>query len=228
MTVAPTMIVKDRPNARVSATPEPPPNRQRKRRQLGLRPAPGASDDVAHEANPASEAGVGEYEDPTVALIVQSNALLVDLVEDQRRHFESKLPGLGNTIDALKNENQALKLILENLRITQRGERGIDGDRGPPGRDGRDGAPGALGPRGDKGAKGDPAPRLATWSVDAERFTVTPVFGDASSGAALNLLELFQSYDRAVSEIEDRDLVEAAHAARIESERQAEASRWER
>jgi hypothetical protein len=129
----------------------------------------------------------------------------------------------GNQIEALRNENVALKLILENLRITQRGERGIDGDRGPPGRDGRDAAPGALGPRGNKG---EPAPRLATWSVDAERFTVTPVFGDGSSGAALNLLELFQSYDRAVSEIEDHDLVEAARQAPAESGRQAEASRW--
>jgi hypothetical protein len=44
--------------------------------------------------------------------------------------------------------------------------------------------------------------------------------------AALNLLELFQSYDRAVSQIEDHDLVEAAHQARVENERQIEASRW--
>jgi hypothetical protein len=114
--------------------------------------------------------------------------------------------------------------IQESLRISTRGERGSDGARGVPGRDGRDGV-GQPGPAGSRGDRGEPAPRLATWSVDAERFVVTPIFGDGTSGAALNLLSLFQSYDQAVSDIEDRDIVSAAAASRAEAEREAEAVR---
>jgi hypothetical protein len=227
MTQEPTVIYKAKRDAGPRAAP-PPPSKARRRRPLGLAPGGAASDDPVHEARGEPLDMDDQGGDPVIALVSQSGELLVQLIEAQRRHFEGKLGGLANTIGALQNENQALRLILENLRITQRGERGIDGDRGPPGRDGRDGAPGAVGPRGDKGAKGDPVPRLATWSVDAERFTVTPVFGDGSSGAALNLLELFQSYDRAVSEIEDHDLVEAARASRAVTEAETEASRWAR
>lgn len=74
--------------------------------------------------------------------------------------------------------------------------------------------------------RGEAAPRLATWSVDAERFTVMPVFGDGTSGAALSLLELFQAYDRAVSWREDADLVTDAADAREAAKREAEASCW--
>lgn len=157
-------------------------------------------------------------------MVVEGNKLAIDLVKDTQRHFERKLAGLENTIGALKNENQALRLILENLRITQRGERGIDGDRGPPGRDGRDGV-GQIGPRGERGDRGAPAPRLTTWNIDEDRFIATPVFGDGSTGAPLNLLPLFASYDRAVQEFEDRDLTEAAAASRARNEQEVEAAR---
>jgi hypothetical protein len=86
--------------------------------------------------------------------------------------------------------------------------------------------PGALGPRGDKGDKGEPAPRLALWSVDEEGFVATPIFGDGSSGAPLNLLGLFESYDRATSGRDDADLVSDAADAREAAKREAEASRW--
>lgn len=75
-----------------------------------------------------------EYRNPVAALITESNELLLGLIDDTQQHLESKLAKLENTIGALQNENKSLRLILENLRITQRGERGIDGDRGPPGR----------------------------------------------------------------------------------------------
>ena len=42
------------------------------------------------------------------------------------------------------------------------------------------------------------------------------------------LLSLFQAYDAAVSELEDRDLTEAAAASRAVVEREVEASRWAR
>jgi hypothetical protein len=201
------------------------------RRPLGLAPAPG-DDDAAHEASAPTwrpQPGVPAMRDDLAMAMDVIRDIAEALVETQDRakaKFDTMQASFDNQVAALKNENQALRLILENLRITQRGERGIDGDRGPPGRDGRDGAPGALGPRGNRGDKGEPAPRLATWSIDAERFVVTPIFGDGSSGAALNLLGLFQSYDQAVSDIEDRDIVQAAHEARVENERQIDASRW--
>jgi hypothetical protein len=200
------------------------------RRPLGLAPAPD-DDDAAHEASAPTwrpQPGVPAMRDDLAMAMDVIRDIAEALVEAQDRakaKFDTMQASFDNQIGALKVENQSLRLILENLRITQRGERGIDGDRGPPGRDGRDGV-GQIGPRGERGDKGLPAPRLATWNIDAERFTVTPIMGDGSSGAALNLLELFQSYDRAVSQIEDHDLVEAAHQARVENERQIEASRW--
>ena len=175
---------------RIARPAKPPAETPRRRRPLGLRPV---GDDVVHEA-PASEAG---FEDPTVALVADISALLVQLIEDQRRHFESKLADLGNTIGALKNENQNLRLILENLRITQRGERGVDGDRGPPGRDGRDGE-GRIGPRGERGERGLPAPTIAAWAIDAERFVATPILSNGNTGAALHLQSLFETYDEQV------------------------------
>ena len=64
-----------------------------------------------------------------------------DLGNDLRKEFEGKLGAQGssheiaelkNTIGALQNEVTSLRLILENLRIRERGEQGRDGDRGPP------------------------------------------------------------------------------------------------
>jgi hypothetical protein len=49
---------------------------------------------------------------------------------------------------------------------------------------------------------------------------------DGEVGAVLHLLALFQSYDAATSLIEDRDLTEAAHEARLATE--AETARWSR
>jgi hypothetical protein len=219
MTTEPDVLYKMKVDA---ARPRvaPPPNSQQRRKPLGLRPV---GDDVVHEADPPASEG---FEDPTVALIVDSNALIVQLIEDQRRFFANKLAGLANTISALQNENQALKLILENLRITQRGERGIDVDRGPPGRDGRDGLQGAIGPRGERGEQGPPAPRLSAWEAHPERFEVVPVFSTGERGPAISLLALFQAYDSAVQELEDRDLVSAAADSRRAAEDAAEASRW--
>jgi hypothetical protein len=68
-----------------------------------------------------------------VALVAEGHETLIDLIERQQQHFEHKIGALETRIGALNNENVSLKLILENLRITQRGERGIDGDRGPSG-----------------------------------------------------------------------------------------------
>ena len=86
--------------------------------------------------------------------------------------LRSELEALKLAHGKLVNENQSLRLILENLRITQRGERGVDGDRGPPGRDGRNGV-GAQGPRGEPGPPGRPAPTIVAWRLDEQAFTAT-------------------------------------------------------
>ena len=58
------------------------------------------------------------------------------------------------------------------------------------------------------------------------RFSITPLMGDGSNGPVLSLLSLFQSYDAATNDIEDRDLVSAAANSREAAEQEAEASRW--
>jgi hypothetical protein len=194
MTAEPVVVYKTSRNARVPAKPEPPPNRQRKRRPLGLRPS--ADDVAAHEARPAaSEASLGEYQNPVVSLVVESSELLLGLVDEQRRHFDNKLAGFVNTIAALQNENKSLRLILENLRVTQRGERGIDGDRGAPGVAGRDGLGGPIGPAGPVGPKGLDAPRIVSWEIDDAAFVAWPLLSTGHKGPALYLRALFESYD---------------------------------
>jgi hypothetical protein len=202
------------PNARGSSGPAGAPGSQRgghrngARRPLGLRPV--VDDVAAHEASvasrtsrpaasasPASEAGFAEYTDPTIGLVAESNELLLGLVDDQRRHFENKLAGLVNTVEALQNENKSLRLILENLRITQRGERGIDGDRGPPGRDGAQGPPGPKGSRGQRGFE------TTGWLINEAEYCITPLFYDNSQGPTLNLRGLFEQFQR---DTEDDDV----------------------
>jgi hypothetical protein len=89
---------------------------------------------------------------------------------------------------ALKNENQSLRLILENLRVTQRGERGESGDRGPPGRDGVQGPTGPAGPRGEAGAK------AAGFILNVENYSATLVTTDGTPAAQLRLRQMFEAF----------------------------------
>jgi hypothetical protein len=225
--------------ASVPIPSEAPAARNGKRTSLGLAPGAGSSEPAADEpaafvsGAPSVGAGLSEA-------TLQRPASMADVVtaadtaiaigcdgEDVLRRKVSELRGEVSELKAAlieaRHEIRELKLIQESLRISTRGESGRDGARGVPGRDGQQGP---IGPRGERGDRGAPAPRLATWNIDEDRFIATPVFGDGSTGAPLNLLPLFQSYDQAVSQIEDHDLVEAAHEARVENERQIEASRW--
>jgi hypothetical protein len=94
----------------------------------------------------------------------------------------------------LQNENQSLRLILENLRITQRGERGVDGDRGPPGRDGVQGPAGPRGERGGRGERGLPAARTTSWEVDETKFIAYPVLQTGARGPGLHLREMLIAF----------------------------------
>ena len=155
----------------------------------------------AASASPASAPGFGEYRDPVVAVVAESSELLLGLMDETRAFFESKIAKLDNTIGALQNENKNLRLILENLRITQRGERGIDGDRGPPGRDGRDGAQGPAGPKGSRGQRGF---ERTGWLINEAEYCITPLYYDNSQGPTVNLRGLFEQFQRD-TETEDTD-----------------------
>jgi hypothetical protein len=242
MTIEPSVIFKTRADARVAPKSELPPDHPARRKPLGLAPAPG-DDDAAHAAR-AETPREPSLELPPRRAPADDRAALMSDVDVQgfvlshvmgeelnsleaavKRAFDSLEGALRNEIAALKNENHSLRIILENLRITQRGERGIDGDRGPPGRDGRDGV-GQLGPRGEKGEPGKAAAKITAWTINGDEFTATPVMSDGSAGATLYLRGLFEAYHSAASWLEDAYLVEAARQARAENERQIEASRW--
>lgn len=98
------------------------------------------------------------------------------------------------TIGAMKNETTSLRLILENLRLREKGEQGREGDRGPPGAAGRDGLQGPIGPVGPRGEKGLPAARIVSWETDHVRFTATPLLSNGSKSAPLPLRELLIAF----------------------------------
>jgi hypothetical protein len=215
-----------------------PPNRPRQ--PLGLAPGVGSSEPIADEpafvsglpsvaaglsaetlARPATMADVAEAVDAAVGIAVDGDGLFLERIGEMR----GEVSELKGALIEARHEIRELKLIQESLRISTRGESGRDGARGIPGRDGRDGV-GLAGPRGERGERGLPAPRISAWDIDEDRFIATPVFGDGSTGAPLNLLSLFASYDRAVQELEGRDIVSAAADARQAAEDAAEASRW--
>jgi hypothetical protein len=133
--------------------------------------------------------------------------------------FERMQASFDNQIAALKNENQALRQILENLRITQRGERGVDGDRGPPGRDGRDGV-GQIGPRGEPGPPGKAAPTIAAWATDDDAFSATPILSDGSNGAVLRLRGMFEAYNEQVDASDASAQADADRARRDQVEQE--------
>jgi hypothetical protein len=84
---------------------------------------------------------------------------------------------------------------------------------------------------GSEGRKTRAGKCLAKWTMcspePACHFTPTPILSDGEVGAVLHLLALFQSYDAATSLIEDRDLTEAAHEARLATEARPPAGRAE-
>ena len=139
--------------------------------------------------------------------------------------LELALSKVQTQLATVAGENEALKLIVEHARASQRGEAGAQGLRGAPG---RDGPRGERGNRGAEGRPGAPAPAIAAWEVRPERFEVVPRYSNGEAGPPICLLPLFQSYDAAVSEIEDRDLAEAAAASREVIERETERAHWAR
>ena len=161
--------------------------------------------------------------------------ILLMIHAEEKKRSEKVFAELRAEIAALRLENarstgalaeakaklSEIDFIVERLKIDRRGPPGLRGERG------RDGPPGARGERGERGETGAPAPALAAWEVRPERFEIVPRYSNGEAGPPICLLALFQSYDAAVSEIEDRDLTEAAQASREIVEREVAAG-WAR
>jgi hypothetical protein len=240
MTIEPSVIFKTRADARVAPKSELPPGHPARRKPLGLAPGAGSSapadeppafvSDVPSVAAGLSEAARARA--ATMGDVAEALDTAIAIDRDGDELFRAKIGELRNLISDLKgeltearHEIRELKLIQESLRISTRGESGRDGARGVPGRDGRDGV-GAPGPRGERGERGLPAPRISAWEAHPERFEVVPVFSTGERGPAIALLGLFQAYDSAVQELEDRDIASAAADSRQAAEAAAEAARW--
>jgi hypothetical protein len=166
-----------------------------------------ANDDGAPPALPGEPT---PHEMGLVGLMTEIAEALAHLRNDAQRKFNEVQAEFKNEIAALKNENTALRLILENLRIRERGERGVDGDRGPPGRDGRDGINGSPGPRGEKGGRGQRGFEITGFLINEAEYCITPLFYDNSQGPTLNLRGLFEQYNR---DSEDDDVAYATEQA---------------
>jgi hypothetical protein len=63
-------------------------------------------------------------------------------------------------------------------------------------------------------------------SRPARRRSCSKSFSNGETGPAICLLSLFQAYDAAVAELEDRDIAGAAADSRARAEQELEASRW--
>jgi hypothetical protein len=210
-----------------------------KRKPLGLRPADGPDDDRKRDDDPAGDFQFGFRNGPhgarsedalrsdwvfhyfdivgNVMLALNNDTVrdindLQDRLERKFNDIESarrtEAAELRATIAELRSELSQMRSIQEAARVASRGERGEQGVRGIPG------PQGPAGSRGEQGERGAPARDTIAWDVDASRFVITPCHSDGTRGVPMNLLGLFQSYDSAVSEIEDRDLVDAAQASR--------------
>jgi hypothetical protein len=239
MTADPLVIFKTRDDARVAPKSELPPDHPARRRPLGLAPGGGSSEPAADEpaafmsSAPSVAAGLSAAtlaRPATMGDVAEALDTAIAIDRDGDELFRAKIGELRNLISDLKgeltearHEIRELKLIQESLRISTRGESGRDGARGVPGRDGQQGP---IGPRGERGERGLPAPAIVEWRPDPEAFTVQALLSDGSTGPMIALRSLFEAYHNATSWIEDADIVQAAHQARVENERQIEARRW--
>ena len=155
--------------------------------------------------------------------MVESNELLLGLLESSRKHFELKIVKLEAQLNKIAGENEALKLIVEHARSASRGEPGVPGPRGVGG---RDGVQGATGPQGPPGPRGAPAPAIAAWEIDDSAFTAYPLLSNGRKGPGLHLRGMFEVYNEQVDASVAAEQTDAAAASHAEIERETEASRW--
>ncbi len=186
-------------------------------------PSVGAGLGEATLQRAASMADVVTAADTAIAIAMDGEAVLKARLSEMRgenARLETELARLRAQFAEAKAEFAEAKHILERLQITREGKRG---ERGPCG---ADGAPGPRGERGPRRETGRPAPVVIEWRADPEAFTISAILSDGSAGPMIALRSLFEAYHNATSWLEDADIVQAAHEARIENERQIEAHRW--
>jgi hypothetical protein len=185
--------------------------------------APVAGLEIPFLEDDALPAEARRYRNPLIRFVVGMNAPLVDALNDA-----------GNDIAELRSEVAGLKLANAELKaklaettstanLTDATVRRLQIDRagppGPPGvqgRDGKDGRDGAQGPPGPKGSRGQRGFEIVGWTIDAEGYRATPQFYDGTSGPALCLRALFETYD---NQVEDRDFANAAEEEERERDR---------
>jgi hypothetical protein len=231
----PLVVFKTRADARVAPKSELPPGHPARRRALGLAPGAGSSEPIEPafvsdvpsvaaglsaeaRARAATMGDVAEALDTAIAIDRDGDELFRERIGELR----SQVSELKAALIEARHEVRELKLIQESLRISTRGESGRDGARGVPGRDGQQGP---IGPRGERGERGLPAQAIAGWEPHPERFEIAPIYANGERGPTIALLALFQAYDAAVQELEDRDLADAAASSRARNEAEV-AAHW--
>jgi Collagen triple helix repeat (20 copies) len=216
---------------KMAARAAPQPVDRQRRRPLGLAPGLGVVEPEASarprptpSAAPArmDPPAAGGNEDELTALLNEIIEWVGGLQSDAQRKFDEIRAQFETKIAALQNENNALRLILENLRITQRGERGIDGDRGPPGRDGLQGPIGPVGQTGARGSRGQPGDRIVSWRLAPDEFLAFPIAETGKELPPLNLMPFFTEYDSATEADEVALATEQASAQRARLELETE------
>jgi hypothetical protein len=161
--------------------------------------------------------------DAAVAVSIDGDNLLQAKLAEARSEIarlEVANAKLTASLAEVRSKLGELGFVQERLQLERRGAPGVAGPRGA------DGPPGMRGERGPRGEAGTPAPVVSAWEPHAERFTITPIYSTGERGPPINMLSLFQAYDSAVSDIEDRDLTEAAAASRARNEEEVEARHW--
>jgi hypothetical protein len=215
-----------------------PPGRS-KRKPLGLRPVgepepaafvsgpsiPSVAASLSPEARgaPATLGDIAEALDCAIGIDSDGDSLLRARIGELRSEIarlQVENAKLSASVAEVRSKLHEVSFVQERLQIERRGPPGAAGPRGA------DGPAGVRGERGERGERGAAAPAIAAWDIRPEAFTVIPTYSDGSRGPPICLLSMFQTYDAAVSDLDDRDIASAAADARRAAEQELEASRW--
>jgi hypothetical protein len=203
----------------------------RKRRPLGLAPAPdsGPDDDDASPrdpppfhfhfaddkdeaflANAVSAGFLFSYLDVVGGALIEVHNEGVREFNDLQDRLERKFKDIESARRTEAAELRAtiaeLRSELSQMRSIQEAariaSRGEQGVAGPRGIPGPPGGGGRAGPRGPKGETG-PAAKVAAWEPDTAAFSLTPIYADGKRGVSANLRPFFEQYDASTRDDED-------------------------
>jgi hypothetical protein len=204
-----------KPNAQVI------PLEERRRKPLGLAPAPGADDDAsprgcepadsfsfhfadgkdqAYLANAVSAGFVYSYLDIIGGVIIELHNDDVDEINNLQDRLKRRFDDIES---ARRSEIAELRLALTEARCEIREMRAIQesariasrGEAGLAGPRGIPGSQGPIGPRGEPGPQGEPAAMIAAWEPRVEQFQIVPVLSSGERGPPISLRPFFEMYD---------------------------------